>query len=88
MRARAAEAVANGADRTGAITDALAALLDEDDFGTRLDAAYGLLRRDDPRTGEAVRRLGPLFRPGYEHDHRLSAIAHWNRERENRSAAE
>ncbi|MEV7671385.1 ankyrin repeat domain-containing protein [Streptomyces sp. NPDC088752] len=88
VRARAAEAVANGADRAGAIADALAALCDEDDFETRLHAVYGLLRRHDPRTEEAVRRLGPLFRPGHEHDHRLSAVVHGNRERENRSAAE
>ncbi|WP_432087695.1 ankyrin repeat domain-containing protein [Streptomyces sp. bgisy095] len=88
VRARAAEAVASGADRAGAITDALAALLDEDDFDTRLDAAHGLLRRDDPRTGEAIERLGPLSRPGYEHDHRLFALWGWKSEHEDRSAAE
>ncbi|KOX17937.1 hypothetical protein ADL06_31580 [Streptomyces sp. NRRL F-6491] len=77
VRACAADAVASGADRTGVIADALAALLDEDDFVTRLDVAYGLLRRDDPRADEAIERLGPLSRPGYEHDHRLSVI--WDR---------
>ncbi|MFC7974233.1 ankyrin repeat domain-containing protein [Streptomyces cinereoruber] len=88
VRARAAEAVASGTDRTGAITDALAALRDEGDFETRLNAAYGLLRRHDPRADEAIEHLGPLSRPGYEHDHRLSAIFRRKWEREDRSAAE
>ncbi|WP_189827432.1 ankyrin repeat domain-containing protein [Streptomyces finlayi] len=86
VRARAASAVAGGADRTAAVADALLALLDEDDFATRLNAAYGLLRRDDPRTGEAIERVGPLDRPGFEHDHRLCAVRSWQRSREDGSA--
>ncbi|WP_407284983.1 HEAT repeat domain-containing protein [Streptomyces sp. BP-8] len=88
VRACTAEAVADGVDRTAAVADALVALLDEDDLGTRLNAAYGLLRRDDPRTGEAIERVGPLSRPGFEHDHRLSAFWRWKWDREDRSAAE
>ncbi|MEW1691448.1 ankyrin repeat domain-containing protein [Streptomyces sp. NPDC091265] len=87
VRARTAEAVADGVDRKAAVADALVALLDEDDFGTRLNAAYGLLRRDDPRTGEAIERVRPLSRPGFEHDHRLSALWNWEWNREHRSAA-
>lgn len=88
MRARTAEAVADSADHSAAVADALVALLDEDDFGTRLDAAYGLLRRDHPRTGEAIERVGPLSRPGFEHDHRLSALWTWKWDREDHPAAE
>lgn len=69
VRARTAEAAAEGTDGTAAVADALAALLDEDDLGTRLTAAYGLLRRNDPRTGEAIDRVGWHTRPGFEHDH-------------------
>ncbi|MGF0174054.1 HEAT repeat domain-containing protein [Streptomyces sp. Marseille-Q5077] len=82
VRGGAAEAVAPGKDRTAAVADALAALLDEDEFTTRLNAAYGLLRREDARTEEAIRRVGSLSRPGYEHDHRLSALWTWQWERD------
>ncbi|WP_329203420.1 ankyrin repeat domain-containing protein [Streptomyces sp. NBC_01435] len=88
VRARAAEAVADRTDRTAAVADALVDLLDEDDFRTRLNAAYGLLRRDHPRTGEAIERVGPLSRPGFEHDHRLSAFWRWKWDREDHSTAE
>ncbi|MFE9876893.1 HEAT repeat domain-containing protein [Streptomyces sp. NPDC005784] len=86
VRACIAEAVADGAIRTAAVADALVALLDEDDFGTRLNAAYGLLRRDDPRTGEAIERVGPPPGTGFEHDHRLSAFWRWKWDSEDRSA--
>ncbi|PCG83591.1 hypothetical protein CIB93_23680 [Streptomyces sp. WZ.A104] len=87
VRALTAEAVADGADRTVAVADALVALLDEDDLGTRLNAAYGLLRRNDPRTGEAIERVGSHMRPGYEHDHRLAAFWRWEWAREDRPEA-
>ncbi|MFE1547730.1 HEAT repeat domain-containing protein [Streptomyces sp. NPDC058718] len=77
VRARVVEAVADSPDRSTAVADALVSLLDEDDFGTRLNAAYGLLRRDHPRTGEAIDRVGPLNHPGFEHDHRVSACWSW-----------
>ncbi|QPK49966.1 ankyrin repeat domain-containing protein [Streptomyces gardneri] len=77
VRACIAEAVADSPDRSTAVADALVSLLDEDDFGTRLDAAYGLLRRDHPHTGAAIDRVGPLHRPGFEHDHRVSACWRW-----------
>ncbi|MFE6698135.1 ankyrin repeat domain-containing protein [Streptomyces sp. NPDC057718] len=77
VRACTAEAAAHGTDGTAAVADALVALLDADDLGTRLDAAYGLLRRNDPRTGEAIDRVGSHIRPGFEHDHRLSALWRW-----------
>ncbi|MFG2763090.1 ankyrin repeat domain-containing protein [Streptomyces rubiginosohelvolus] len=84
VRAVTAEAAADGKDGTAAIADALIPLLDADDLGTRLNAAYGLLRRNDPRTGEAIARVGSHTRPGYEHDHRLSAL--WSWEWNNRDA--
>ncbi|QKW25984.1 hypothetical protein HUT11_07600 [Streptomyces seoulensis] len=88
MRACTAEAVAHSTARTAAVADALLALLDEDDLGTRLNAAYGLLLRDDPRTGEAIERVGPLSLPGFEHDHRLHAFWTWKWDRRERSDAE
>ncbi len=77
VRAVTAEAAADGKDGTAAVADALTALLDADDLKTRLNAAYGLLRRNDPRTGEAIARVGAHHRHGYEHDHRLSALRTW-----------
>ncbi|MFJ8945206.1 ankyrin repeat domain-containing protein [Streptomyces sp. NPDC102395] len=64
----------------GAVADALVALLDEEDFLTRLNAAYVLVRRDDPRVGEAIERMGPPPGPGFAIDHRLSALRTWQRE--------
>ncbi|WP_405657011.1 HEAT repeat domain-containing protein [Streptomyces sp. NBC_00079] len=87
VRAGVAEAVAEGRDRTAALADALVPLLDEDDFSTRLNAAYGLLRRDDPRTGQAIERVGSFSRPGFEHDHRLSAMWRWQWDRDHPPAA-
>ncbi|MET8969547.1 ankyrin repeat domain-containing protein [Streptomyces hydrogenans] len=87
VRASVAEGVAHSADRTPAIADALAALLDEDVFDTRLNAAFGLLRRDDPRTADAIARVGPPPHPAYEHDHRLSAFWWWERDRRKGSGA-
>ncbi|MEV6203242.1 HEAT repeat domain-containing protein [Streptomyces sp. NPDC051771] len=79
VRAGVAEAAAAGEDRSAELADALAALLDEDDFDMRLSAAYGLLRRDDPRTGDAIGRVGQTCEPAYWHDHRLSAVVSWER---------
>ncbi|MGW2305859.1 HEAT repeat domain-containing protein [Streptomyces sp. NPDC001809] len=81
VRACVADSLADGPDRTPAVGEALVPLLDEDEFLTRLNAGYGLLRRDHPRTGEAVERLRPLSRPGFEHDHRLSALWTWDWQR-------
>ncbi|MEU7473888.1 hypothetical protein AB0A94_36200 [Streptomyces sp. NPDC044984] len=81
VRAGMSEAVTHCANRSADIADALFALLDEEDFSVRLNAAYALLRWEDPRTAEAVERVGPLSRPGHEHDHRLSAIWRWEWDR-------
>ncbi|MFI2908018.1 HEAT repeat domain-containing protein [Streptomyces sp. PDY-4] len=83
VRAWMSETVTHCADRSADVADALYALLDEEDFPVRLNAAYALLRREDPRTAEAVERLGSLSRPGYEEDHRLSAIWSWEWNRKN-----
>ncbi|MFE1509741.1 HEAT repeat domain-containing protein [Streptomyces sp. NPDC058726] len=83
VRAWMSEAVTRCADRSTAIADAVYALLEEEDFSVRLNAAYVLLRQEDPRTAEAVERMGPLSHPGYEDDHRLSAIWSWEWDRKN-----
>ncbi|MFI0714463.1 ankyrin repeat domain-containing protein [Streptomyces inhibens] len=76
VRGAAAAALAGSRDRTPAVADALAALLDDDDQLVRLEAAYGLARRDDPRTDEAIERVGPLG-AAFEHDHRAGALWQW-----------
>ncbi|MET8685480.1 HEAT repeat domain-containing protein [Streptomyces sp. NPDC004732] len=86
VRRRAAEILAASADRGPAVTDALMAMLDEDDQILRLEAAWGLARRDDPRTEEAYERVGPLG-PGFEEDHRASALLHWKWRRRDAAAA-
>ncbi|MFB6938157.1 hypothetical protein [Streptomyces chartreusis] len=48
----------------------------------RLEAAYGLALRDDPRTADAIERVGPLG-PGFEHDHRASGLWWWERRHTN-----
>ncbi|SFK23824.1 ankyrin repeat domain-containing protein [Streptomyces pini] len=73
VRSVAAETLAASSDHSPVATAALWALLDEEHQLIRLEAAYGLARRDDPRTGEAFDRVGPLG-PGFEHDHRLHAL--------------
>ncbi|MCN9242310.1 HEAT repeat domain-containing protein [Streptomyces sp. RY43-2] len=82
VRGPAAAALAGSRDRTPAIADALAALLDEDDRLVRLEAAYGLAVRDDPRTAEAIERVGPLGE-GFEYDHRADALWRWRWRQEN-----
>lgn len=76
LRAEVATALADSPARTPAVADALAALLDDDDRLVRLAAAYGLLLRDDPRTAEAIERVGPLGED-FQHDHRADALWRW-----------
>ncbi|MGW1136013.1 HEAT repeat domain-containing protein [Streptomyces zhihengii] len=77
----ASESVATCPDRTPEVADALAALLDEDDVTLRLNAAHGLLLRDDPRIRDALERVRPFDRPEFEpHDHRVSALIQWSRD--------
>ncbi|MFC9587897.1 HEAT repeat domain-containing protein [Streptomyces yangpuensis] len=76
MRGGAAEALAESDDRTADATELLLSLLDTDDHILRLVGAYGLARRDDPRTPEAYARLeelGPIHLP----DHRANALEDW-----------
>ncbi|WP_051700582.1 HEAT repeat domain-containing protein [Streptomyces sp. NRRL F-4474] len=76
MRGGAAEALAESGDRTADATELLLSLLDTDDRVLRLVGAYGLARRDDPRTPEAyarVEELGPIHLP----DHRANALEDW-----------
>ncbi|WP_257004064.1 HEAT repeat domain-containing protein [Streptomyces sp. SA15] len=75
-RGAAASVLAASRARTPAVADALAALIDDDEQLVRLDAAYGLARRDDPRTEEAIERVGPLG-AGFEHDHRPHEFWRW-----------
>ena len=80
-RGTAVATLAEFQDLTPAVADALAGLLDDDHLLVRLSAAYGLARCDDPRTAEAIERLGPLP-AGYEHDHRAGALWRWSRQKE------
>ncbi|MCX4677107.1 HEAT repeat domain-containing protein [Streptomyces sp. NBC_01433] len=84
-RGAAATLLAESGDRTPAVADALAALLDDGSQLVRLEAAHGLLLRDDPRTAEAIERVGPLD-AGFEHDHRADALRQWMWRRENPTA--
>ncbi len=85
VRLAAAEQLALSSDRSATVADTLADLLDEEDQLIRLEAAYGLVLRDDPRTAEAIDRVGELG-PGFEHDHRASALWTWRWQR-NRATA-
>lgn len=82
LRGAAAAALAGSGDRTPVVADALAALLGEDNQLVRLEAAYGLALRDDPRTTEAIERVGPLG-DGFEHDHRADEFWRWRWRKEN-----
>ncbi|WP_406117743.1 HEAT repeat domain-containing protein [Streptomyces sp. NBC_00989] len=82
VRGEAVAALAGSPDRTPAVADALAALLGEDNQLVRLEAAYGLARRDDPRTAEAIERVGPLG-AGFEHDHRVDEFWRWRWRKDN-----
>ncbi|MFD7386923.1 HEAT repeat domain-containing protein [Streptomyces sp. NPDC059852] len=72
----AASHLASCPDRTPAVADALAALLDPDDPPTLLEAGYGLALRDDPRTAEAYHRIRSAHAVP-EYDHRWNAVWHW-----------
>ncbi|WOX25293.1 HEAT repeat domain-containing protein [Streptomyces solicathayae] len=86
VRGRAATGLAACGDGTPAVADALYALLDEEDLLLRLEVAYGLAKRNDPRTEEAYRRVGPTG-PGFEDDHRLGEHF-WYRERQRNASAD
>ncbi|MEU6223929.1 HEAT repeat domain-containing protein [Streptomyces sp. NPDC047042] len=75
-RSAAATTLAGSRIRTPAVSDALVALLAHTDQLVRLEAAYGLALRDDPRTGEAIDRVGPLG-AGFEDDQRAGALRSW-----------
>ncbi|MYY04573.1 MULTISPECIES: hypothetical protein [unclassified Streptomyces] len=85
-RHAAAEQLASSPDRSAAVADALAALTGEENQWTRLEAAYGLAPRDDPRAAEAIERVGHLGE-GYEHDHRAGALWTWQWDRKKPSPA-
>lgn len=83
VRAGAAVALGNSDDRTGAVADALVALLDDQrqDQLLRLEIVYALARRDDPRTEHAWERVGELP-PGFgempqQEDHRILAYRNY-----------
>ncbi|MQS16228.1 hypothetical protein F7Q99_29375 [Streptomyces kaniharaensis] len=73
VRRHAAESLALSDDRTTPSLDAFLTLLDEEDKDLRLEAAFALARRDDPRAEQAYQRIGPLDAFS-EHDHRLFAL--------------
>ncbi len=73
VRRHAAESLALSDDRTLPTLDAFLVLLDEEDKDLRLEAAFALARREDPRAEQAYERVGPLDAFS-EHDHRLFAL--------------
>lgn len=73
VRRHAAQSLSSADDRTTPTVDAFLALLDDEDEDLRLEAAWALARRGDPRAEEAYERVGPLDSFS-EHDHRLSAL--------------
>ncbi|ORT60065.1 HEAT repeat domain-containing protein [Streptomyces sp. CB03238] len=79
VQGNAAEGLSRVGDRTPRVAEALVALLDEENQMARLAAAWGLAMRDDPRTADAIERVGPL-EPGAEHDHRWSELWRWRRD--------
>lgn len=87
VRSTAAARLATSWNRTPAVADALAALLDDGDQNVRLEAGYGLAKRDDPRTADAIARVGPL---GDLHvdDHRVSALWSWEWEKKQAAAGQ
>ncbi|MEU8947157.1 HEAT repeat domain-containing protein [Streptomyces sp. NPDC048489] len=83
VRAGAAVSLGNSDDRTGAVADALVALLDDQDQDQllRLEIVHALARRDDPRTEYAWERVGELL-PGFgempqQEDHRILAYRNY-----------
>ncbi|MFI7408554.1 HEAT repeat domain-containing protein [Streptomyces sp. NPDC049627] len=87
LRASAAERLATSGDRAPAVADALAALLDDGDQNVLLEAGYGLARRDDPRTADAIERVGRLS-DLHPDDHRVSALWRWEWERKQATAGQ
>ncbi|MGW3667062.1 hypothetical protein [Streptomyces sp. NPDC005141] len=67
VRACAAISLGNSDDRTAAVTDALVALLDEENQLLRLEI-YALARRDDPRTKHAWECVGRRASPRLRRD--------------------
>ncbi|MFD8315780.1 HEAT repeat domain-containing protein [Kitasatospora purpeofusca] len=82
VRHRAAESLSGYDDRSAPVLEAFLVLLDEDDANLRLEAAWALALRDDPRTEAAYARVGPLD-VFSQHDHRTSGL--WNYRASHRS---
>ncbi|MBT2483011.1 HEAT repeat domain-containing protein [Streptomyces sp. ISL-94] len=76
VRHAAARSLATSRDRTRAGTAMLVALLDAEEQPLRLEAAFGLALRDDPRAPEAYARVGPLG-PEFEDDPRVEGLWRW-----------
>jgi ankyrin repeat protein len=72
VRRHAAHSLASSDDRTAPTLNALLALLDDEDTDLRLEAAWALAHRGDPRAEQAYERVGPLD-AFPEYDHRLPA---------------
>ncbi|MFI8964210.1 HEAT repeat domain-containing protein [Streptomyces sp. NPDC053493] len=86
VRRSAAECLAESADHAPEIADALADLRDPEHQTARLVAAYGLMLREDPRTPEAVGRIGD-DRTDIWWDHRWDRVWEWDRNRRQRESS-
>ncbi|OLZ65420.1 hypothetical protein AV521_32675 [Streptomyces sp. IMTB 2501] len=82
LRGAAAAALVNSQDRTLAVADVLAALLGEENQLVRLNAANDFALRDDPRTADAIERVGRLG-DGFEYEHRADELRRWSWRKEN-----
>ncbi|MDJ0385681.1 HEAT repeat domain-containing protein [Streptomyces sp. G-G2] len=76
VRRAVAHSLATSLDGTPAVAELLLPLLDARDQMLRLEAAFGLGLREDPRTPEACERVGPLG-PEFEHDIRADELGRW-----------
>ncbi|MFD2684083.1 ankyrin repeat domain-containing protein [Streptomyces phyllanthi] len=83
VRQFACHTVAVGKDRTPALADAMAALLDDAVRRVRVTAVYGLARHDDERCVEGARRLPPVP-PGASYEDDLDEVWRYERRRDGR----
>ncbi|GAO13051.1 hypothetical protein TPA0598_18_00100 [Streptomyces lydicamycinicus] len=84
VRQDACLTIAEGKDRDPVLTDAMAALLDDEDRRVQVIAVYGLALHHDERCVEGARRLGPP-QPAYpDEEHYLGAAWRYEWRRDGR----
>ncbi|TQK49833.1 hypothetical protein FBY35_0107 [Streptomyces sp. SLBN-118] len=81
MRQDACLTFADGKDHDPVLTDAMAALLDDEDRRVQVFAVYGLALHDDERCVEGASRLGPPQPSDPDEEHYLGAAWRYARRR-------